>query len=394
MRLLQEIWCLEDALREVSRAIIHRSSYKEVPLLESVGRVVAEDILASEPVPHFVRSTMDGYAVRARTTFGASEAMPAMLTLGGAGVYASAPVLTGGAVSDEFDAVVMLEYAELLEDGLLLVSRPVAVGENIMSVGEDVPVNQALVRRGQKLSIRDIAVLSALGHAQVRVRDFKVAVMSSGDEIVPITVVPAIGQVRDINSSLVMGLIRDMGFHADFLGIITDDADLLVSKLVIALATYDAVIISGGSSAGSYDYTARAMQRVGSPGVITHGLSIKPGKPTVLGVAGGKLMIGLPGHPLSCALTAHVVAAPLLATAAEALIVKRAHFELPLLLPIASVPGRRDIVPVKITQGGICPLFAKSAAIRVLADADGFIEINEQCEGLHAGERVKVEVWR
>ncbi|MHB1459491.1 MAG: molybdopterin-binding domain-containing protein, partial [Armatimonadota bacterium] len=219
MRLLQDIWRLEDALLAVSGAITHRSGYKEVPLLESVGRVVAEDILASEPVPHFVRSTMDGYAVRARTTFGASEAMPVMLTLGGDDVYASAPILTGGALPDEFDAVVMLEYAELLLGGLLLVSRPVAVGENIMSVGEDVPVNHALVCQGQKLSIRDIAVLSALGHAQVKIRDFRVAVISSGDEIVPITAVPAIGQVRDINSGLVMGLIRDMGFQADFLGI-------------------------------------------------------------------------------------------------------------------------------------------------------------------------------
>ncbi|MDP3486502.1 MAG: molybdopterin-binding protein [Bacillota bacterium] len=394
MRLLQDIWRLEDALLAVSGAITHRSGYKEVPLLESVGRVVAEDILASEPVPHFVRSTMDGYAVRARTTFGASEAMPVMLTLGGDDVYASAPILTGGALPDEFDAVVMLEYAELLLGGLLLVSRPVAVGENIMSVGEDVPVNHALVCQGQKLSIRDIAVLSALGHAQVKIRDFRVAVISSGDEIVPITAVPAIGQVRDINSGLVMGLIRDMGFQADFLGIMADDTDLLVASLATALGKYDAVIMSGGSSAGSHDYTARAMQKVGSPGVITHGLSIKPGKPTVLGVAGGKLMIGLPGHPLSCALTAHVVAAPLLAAAAGALVAKRTRLQLPLLQPIASVPGRRDIVTVKITQSGVYPLFAKSAAIRVLAESDGFIEINEQCEGLHVGERVEVEVWR
>ena len=394
MRLLQNIWRLEDALLAVSSAITHRSSHKEVPLLESVGRVSAEDIVATEPVPHFVRSTMDGYAVRAWTTFGASEAMPAMLTLGGDAVYASAPILTGGALPDGFDAVVMLEYAELLEDGLLLVSRPVAVGENIMSVGEDVAVNHALVRRGQKLSIRDIAVLSALGHAQVKVRDFRVAVISSGDEIVPITSIPAIGQVRDINSNLVLGLVRDMGFEADFLGILADDEGLLESNLVTALEKYDAVIMSGGSSAGSYDYTARVMQKVGSPGVISHGLSIKPGKPTVLGVAAGKLMIGLPGHPLSCALTAHVVAAPLLTAAADALVVKRSRLHLPLLQPIASVPGRRDIVPVRVTADGVSPLFAKSAAIRVLAESDGFIQISEQCEGLHVGERVEVEVWR
>ena len=208
MRLLQDIWRLEDAFVAVSNAITHRSGYKDVPLLKSVGCVVAEDILAGEPVPHFVRSTMDGYAVRARTTFGASEAMPAMLTLGTDDLYGCVPVLTGGAVPGEYDAVVMLEYAELLEDGLLLVSRPVAVGENIMSVGEDVPVNQVLVCKGKKLSIRDIAVLSALGHAQIKVRDFRVAVISSGNEIVPITAVPTIGQVRDINSGLVMEIGR------------------------------------------------------------------------------------------------------------------------------------------------------------------------------------------
>lgn len=394
MRLLQDIWRLEDALLAVSSAITHRSGYRDIPLLESVGCVVAEDILASEPVPHFVRSTMDGYAVRARTTFGASEAMPAMLTMGADDIYGCVPVLTGAAVPGEYDAVVMLEYAELLEDGLLLVSRPVAVGENIMSVGEDVPVNQVLVCKGKKLSIRDIAVLSALGHAQVKVRDFRVAVISSGNEIVPITAVPTIGQVRDINSGLVMGLIREMGFYADFMGIFADDEDLLVSRLVTALEKYDAVVMSGGSSAGSYDYTARAMQQVGSPGVITHGLSIKPGKPTVLGVAAGKLMIGLPGHPLSCALVAHIVAAPLLATAAQALTAKRTRLPLILLQPIASVPGRRDIVPVKVTPDGVYPLFAKSAAIRILAESDGFIEIDEHCEGLHVGERVEVEVWR
>lgn len=394
MRLLQDIWRLDDALRAVSSVLTHRSGCKEVPLLDSVGLVAAEDILAGEPVPHFVRSTMDGYAVRARATFGASESMPAMLTLGGDDDYTCVPVLTGGAISTGFDAVVMLEYAELLNDGMLLVSRPVAVGENMMSVGEDVSVNRTLVSRGQKLSLRDIALLSALGHAQVKVCGFRVAVISSGDEIVPITAIPSIGQVRDINSSLVVGLVRSMGFEARFLGIIADDADILAANLAAAMEQYDAVIMSGGSSAGSYDYTARAMQKVGSPGVIAHGLSIKPGKPTVLGVAAGKLMIGLPGHPLSCALTAHIVAAPLLAAAAEAKVVKRTSLQLPLLQPVASVPGRRDIVPVKVTSDGVYPLFAKSAAIRVLAESDGFIEISENCEGLHVGESVGVEVWR
>jgi len=394
MRLLQEIWRLDLALQRITSELTPQCAVKKTPVDSCVGLLSAEDIFAPEPLPHFVRSTMDGFAVRAKATFGATEAIPSMLVLGGQGQDSCVPVLTGGALPTGYDAVVMLEYAETLADGTVLFTRPVAVGENIISIGEDVNKETLIIKRGEQFTVRNVSVLSALGITQVNTIDFRVAILSSGNEIVPPSSTPLVSQVRDSNSALLMALCRQMGFYPHFLGIIPDDEHLLIGALSEALNKYDAVIVSGGSSAGSVDYTARCMQQLGSPGVLVHGLSIKPGKPTILGVSNRKLMIGLPGHPLSCAVTAHIVAAPLLYLAAGAEVAQRLSLRLPLTKSIASVPGRRDYVPIKVLEYGAEPLTAKSAAVGVLAQSDGFIELSEECEGYRVGEIVSVQMWR
>lgn len=394
MRLLKDIWRLNDALNYVKPQLAICSGATDVPLLQGVGHVLGRDMFAGESVPHFDRSTMDGYAVRAGSTLGASEAMPAMLTLGANEVDSCLPVLTGGHIAAGFDAVVMSEYAEQLDDGTVLVYRPVAEGENLMTVGEDITCGTHLFEAGKLITARDVAVLAALGVTEVPVRDFKVAVLSSGNEVIPISVTPSLGQVRDINSHLLIGLVRSMGLSADFLGIIPDNEALLSSALKHSLEDYDAVLISGGSSAGSCDFTSVAINGVASPGVLVHGLSIKPGKPTIIGICQGKLVLGLPGHPLSCAVVAHVLAIPLLAHASHVSMPEFTTIRLPLLRSLPSAPGRRDYVPVRVEQSGVRPLMAKSAAIRVMAESHGYIEIAEECEGLNTGEMVDVHIWR
>ena len=389
MRLLQDIRSLHEALAIGYTHIAVTGRELQQPLADSLGSISARHISAGSPLPHFARSTMDGYCVRAVDTHGASESIPAMLNKG----IDIHPVLTGGPVHLGTDAVVMLEYTEELEDGTVLVQRPVAVGENVLAVGEDVPRGTVLVREGEMLTARNVALLAAFGYDQVAVRDYRVLILSSGDEIVPVCEDPGPGKVRDINSYYLQALCRRMGFTAVQGGIIPDDESQLYAVLQAGVEQYDAVLLSGGSSAGSLDYSRVVVDRLGEPGVLAHGLMIKPGKPTIVASCRGKLVLGLPGHPLSCALTAHTVARPLLSHAAgvslriPVLITARLH------RPLASAPGRRDHVPVYVEGGEAFPLLSKSAAISALARSNGLLTVDERCEGLPEGATVSVELW-
>ncbi len=389
MRLLQDMVTLDEALTLGVNALQIVKRAQRRPLAECLGYIAATDVVAQSPLPPFARSTMDGYCVRAADTHGAGEGIPAML-IRGVDVY---PVLTGGAVADGTDAVVMLEYAEELEDGTVLVQRPVASGENILAVGEDVPAGTILSRAGEVLTSRSLALLAAFGHSEVLVRDFRVLVLSSGNEIVRVTEDPGPGQVRDINAYYLLALCRNMGLSAEYGGIVPDDMAQLSFALQAGVGQYDAVLISGGSSAGALDYSRAVIDALGPPGVLAHGLMIRPGKPTIIASCGGKLIIGLPGHPLSCALTAHTVARPLLSHAAGRIWREPVFVQARLGRSVASAPGRRDHVPVIVVGSEAFPQLSKSAAISALARSNGLLTINETCEGLSTGETVSIELW-
>lgn len=394
IRLLRNIIRLDEALAKVGSVLTPRCSTELLPLAHAAGRFAGEPVLASWPVPHFRRSTMDGFAVVARVTTGASEALPALLSLARPDAQGCLAVLTGAPISPPYDAVVMQEYAEQVHSDTIMVTRPVAPGENVMDVGEDVEEGTTLVAAGQCLSPSSIAVLATQGITSVRVKSFKVGIIATGDEVVPLERVPQAGQIRDCNSPYLTSLFASRGLTPVYLGIIRDDEAWLAEALARGLAECDALVLSGGSSAGVLDFTTKAILRLPSAEVLVHGLAVKPGKPTVLAIASGKLVVGLPGHPLSCAVIAHKVAWPLLCQAAG--FVPPAEWESIALLSraVSSVPGRRDFIPVSLEHGVAAPLSAKSAAIQVLSLAQGLLTLPEECEGLSAGARIAVEIWR
>ena len=378
----------------MSGALRPRFSTEVLPLDCATGRFAAESVLAAWPVPHFRRSTMDGYAVAARVTNGASETIPTLLNCARQDEQGCLAVLTGAPIPPMYDAVVMQEYVRQVPPATVMVTRPVAPGENVIDVGEDVEEGAAIIEAGEYLSPSRIAVLATQGVTAICVKSFTVGVAATGDEVVSAERVPETGQIRDCNSPYLSALFASRGLRPVSLGIVRDDETLLAEILARSLRECDAVVLSGGSSAGALDFTVKAILRLPGAEVFAHGLAVKPGKPTVLATVDGKLVVGLPGHPLSCAVVAHKVAWPLLCQVAGIVPHRAWEIKAQLSRAVSSVPGRRDFIPVSLERGVATPFMAKSAAIQVLARADGLLTIPEDCEGLNAGAEVAVEIWR
>lgn len=393
-----------------------------VDLAAALGRVLAAPVCAPEDVPGFDRSTVDGFAVRAADTFGASEALPAYLDLaepvvmGAAAVRllvpgAAAPVATGGMLPPGADAAVMIEHCETLPDGQLAVNRPAVPGENVIARGEDVRAGELVLEAGHALRPQDLGVLAAvgIGHVPVRRRP-RVAVLSTGDELVGLDERPGPGQVRDINGPALLGLIAQGGGIGHLCGIVPDQAEELALRSAAALAEADMLVVSGGSSIGSRDYVAQAIERLGRPGVLVHGVAMRPGKPTVLAVAGGKPVLGLPGHPASALVVFWLFGLPALARLAG----RRAEGDRARLRPavrarlgrnLASAPGREDYYRVALAwdqradetgEWRAEPVFGKSGLVSTLVRGDGLVRVPPERDGLAAGEEVEVVLfgWR
>lgn len=381
-----------------------------LPLSQALGMVLAEDIRSTEEVPHFARSTVDGYAVRARDTYGASDSLPAFLDIQGKvemGKSASLPlkegqaqgIPTGGMIPEGADSVVMIEHVEEVGE-LLNVFRQVAPGENIIRAGDDVMAGELVMSAGQRLRPQDLGVLAAIGKTRVTVYPRPVvAILSTGDEIVPADKAQlAPGEVRDINSVTIGAAARACGAEVIDGGIVKDDYAAFLARARELFERADLVILSGGSSVGTRDYTEQVMQALGEPGVLVHGVSIKPGKPTILAKAGEKPIMGLPGHPASALIIFHLFTAPLIArleglvpTELDRRIVARIARNIP------SAVGRSDYVRVKLEKRGeewwAYPVFGKSGLISTLVKSDGMVEIAAQKEGILEGEFVHVHLF-
>ncbi|MHC1725309.1 MAG: gephyrin-like molybdotransferase Glp [Syntrophobacteraceae bacterium] len=381
-----------------------------VPLSLACGRTVARDVHATEPVPHFARSTMDGYAVRARDTFGASETLPALLATVGEVFMGEAPshtVLpgkaiaapTGGMLPDGADAVVMVEYTSNLDSTTIEITRPVAPGENILKAGEDIAEGEALFKKGWTLRPQDVGVLAAIGVAEVEVfRVPRVALVSTGDEIVPVDTAPLPpGKVRDINNFSLAAQIESSGAQIGIRVCIPDSLDALVSACGSALVDHDMIVLSGGSSVGVRDYTIQVLDSLPDSELLVHGVAIRPGKPVILGRAGRVVFWGLPGQPVSALITcrAFVLASiRKLQGKSESRLAQRS-LRAVLNRQVPSVHGRTDYIPVVLsedTSGWLeaTPLFGKSGAISILARADGYVIVPEHVEGLDLGSEVAV----
>ncbi len=390
-----EVKTPEEVFRLIEKEFRPLAERELVPLDNALGRVLSEDITASEYVPDFDRSTVDGYAVRASDTFGCSDAIPAILERKGEirmGEDASltlkrgecAYVPTGGAIPEGSDCMVMIEYTEDYGDGSIGILKPGAPGLNLIFRGDDVYPGKAVLRAGQVLRAQDIGALAAIGKAEVPVRPrLKFGVLSTGDELVPADGTPGPGQVRDVNMPMLTALLREFGAEPVQYGIIADDEALLHKTVRDALECCDAVILSGGSSAGVKDAACRIIGSLGK--LLLHGVAIKPGKPTILGRAGNKPLIGLPGHPVAAYFMARLFVLPLLAR-----LEGRQVFDYPLHAElsesIGANHGRAQVSACRLEQRDgrltAVPIRSKSGLITQLAGADGYFIISRDCEGL------------
>ncbi len=379
---------------------------EHVQIRDALGRTIGEPVIAREYVPDFNRSTVDGFAVFARDTFGCSESIPAILPQGGEvmmGTAAIEPlekgtclcVPTGGDVPDGADAVVMLEYSEDYGDGTIGILKPVAPGDNMIFRGDDVSPGGIILPIGNIVSPHNIGALAASGISEIAVcKKPIVGIISTGDELVAYDEKPLKGQIRDVNTLMLEAVIDDTGGQTKSYGIIRDSEAGLQSAVAWAVSDCDIVLISGGSSVGMKDATARVIENTGR--ILFHGIAMKPGKPTILGVINQKPVFGLPGHPVAAyfvaqifvhALMRHLMGCndkqyPVIARLGEA---------------VSSNHGRAEYIAVVLEPSGenvtAHPIHGKSGLITSLSGSDGYICIPRDCEGLPKGSAVSVMLW-
>ena len=381
-----------------------------VSTARALGRVTAEDVLSPEDLPPYPRSTMDGYSVRARDTFGASESLPAFFDVVGEVTMGSQPQVsvstgqaaiayTGGMLAEGADAVVMVENTQRVGDGSIEILRPVAPGENVIQVGEDARVGDTVIPKGRLIRPQDVGVLYGLGITEVSVAERpKVAIVSTGDELVPPDGVPDPGQVRDINSYSVAALVQDAGGVPIHIGLVSDDYEAQRKAAVDGLERGDVLVFSAGSSVSSRDMTVKVLDNLGEPGVLVHGIAHKPGKPTIVALVNGVPAFGLPGNPVSAMVVFGILVRPVIQALmgrTESPVTRGVHARL--MKDIRSATGREDHVQVKLVEGegGVLadPVFGKSNLISTLVEADGVVIVPLDDGGLYTGDEVFVRLY-
>ncbi|HIQ29806.1 MAG TPA: molybdopterin biosynthesis protein [Candidatus Caldiarchaeum subterraneum] len=382
---------------------------EEVGLLDALGRVAAEDMKARISSPPFDRSTVDGYAVRASDTYEASEETPVTLKIVGKAEIGSIPNLqinhgecveisTGAPIPRGANAVVMVEYTKQLESGRVMIYKPVAPGDNVAQAGTDISVGDVIVRKGHRITPREIAVLTAAGYDKVKVyRKPRVAVFSTGDELVESGKPLKEGMIYDVNGPAIVSMLLELGVEASFMGILRDDYLEMKKKIEQSIASgYDIVITSGSTSAGFGDMIYKIFNEVSGGGVIVHGLKIKPGKPTVLAISGKKILIGLPGFPLSAMMVFLTLVKPMvtrmLGLGEEDFKTVKASFP----FRLEAGRGKLELIPVQLLEGAkgltAYPLIGQSGSTSLLALADGLVEVNENREFIEENEQVEVKL--
>ncbi len=383
--------------------------YEEIELIKALGRVAFEDVYSQIDIPDFNRSTVDGYAVISKDTFGAGESLPVFLNITGK-VEMGEPtslkvnpgqcvyVPTGGMIPEGADGMLMIEYVELVDEGMLAAHSAVAPGENIIFIGDDVKIGGKILPKGRIIRPQDIGVLCAAGISRVRVsKKPKVAVLSTGDEIVDPFGEKKPGQVRDINTYILSAMVQELGGEVTTSIVVKDDYDLIRSTVEEVSRRNDIVVISGGSSVGAKDNTEKVIDSFGEPGVFVHGVAVKPGKPTIIGRIGNAAVFGLPGHPVSAVIIFRVFVEELI----NRLLGKTKegfHINAKCSSNLHSSPGKETYQMVEVVEHDegfeAKPVHAKSAAISQLSRAQGLIRIPLNKEGIKKGETVKVELFR
>jgi len=411
----------EDALKILYEHLVLPDSPQEnISISAALGRILAEGLSSPVDLPEFERSTMDGYAVRSADTFGAAESRPALLAVVGDILMGTLPdraiaksetmkIATGGALPEGADAVVMFEQTQPVNATSIEVVKPVAPFENVVQTGDDIKKGEAILSRGHRMRPQDMSALASVGIMRINVlRQPRVSIISTGNEIVPADSIPGPGQIRDSNSFNLEGLITQAGGLPVKKGIIRDEYDRLRETLDASISDSDLVLMTGGSSVGTADLTASVINDAGQPGVLVHGVSLKPGKPLVIGLVGslhGHVPVfGLPGHPAAVSICFEVFVKPLLSRMAgeipnpvlESVPVFRT-VKARLARSIASSPGREDHVRVTLEKrdDGLWarPVFGASGLISTLVKAVGTIVIPVNKIGIETGEEVEVRLF-
>lgn len=394
-----------------------RTATELVATPDALGRVTAEPIKAPHSLPAFRRSAMDGFAVRAADTFGASEGLPAFVqvvsevAMGRAASIELAPgqaaiVHTGGMIPESADAVVQVEHTQRVAAGPtasppfeIEVFRAAAAGQNVLQIGEDVGQGDIILPAGRIVQPQDIGALMALGLIETQVsRQPRVAILATGDEVIEPSQEPEPGQIRDVNSYVIGAMAARAGGEPLLLGIVRDDRRALREAAAAALSQSEMLVITAGSSVSVRDMTADIIDGLGPSGVLLHGIATRPGKPTIAGVIDGKPVLGLPGNPVSALVQFDMLGVPairhMLGLPAED---RRGRVMARLGHNIASESGREDYIPAQLIEeeSGLIalPIFGKSNLIFTLVNADGLIKVPLNTGGLEAGEQVEVRLF-
>ena len=379
---------------------------------KAVGRILSADIVSPEDLPPFARSSMDGYAVRAKDTFGATESLPAFLEVVGEVLMGEKPTVrveqgqavkipTGGMLPEGADSVVMIEYCHILDENTIEVAKSVSPLENVISPGDDIQAGDILLRKGHRLRAQDLGVCAALGISQLKVfKKPRIAIISTGDEVVEIETVPGPGQVRDVNRYSLMAFCMELGAVPIPLGLCKDEFSQLRNMISKGLEVAHSVWISGGSSVGTRDLTLKVFESMGDFELLVHGISISPGKPTIIGTIGGKPVIGLPGHISSALVVAEVFLTDLIGrlSGVDSLARGKSYtVKARISRNVESVSGRDDYIRVRLIRQDddfiAEPIFGKSALISPLVQSDGLVRIHRNKEGVYEGEEVEVRLF-
>jgi molybdopterin molybdotransferase len=406
---LLKVDTIKEAFAKLEKHFGDGSKIRETEVVsigESVGRYLAMDISSDINVPEFRRSVVDGYAVIAKDTYGVSESMPAFLKIIGEVAMGETCKLklsegetvyvpTGGMLPENADGVVMIEYAEKIDSENVCIYKPSAPNQGFMNIGDDFSAGQHFVGTGHRIRSKDAGVLAACGCDTVKVfKKPKIGIISTGDEIIEVSAKPKLGEIRDINANIIAAYLKEAGAEITVIKIVKDEFDGFLKSFKDIIQNCDLLLISGGSSAGNKDFTKDIINAAGNTGVFTHGIAIKPGKPTIIGKAMSKPVFGLPGHPLSATIVYKVLVEPFI----KKYYLSNDEPELSITCTMTenfhSGEGRETYQLVELNKIGFeyeaTPLLGKSGSISQLFRADGYVRVDSLTEGIKKGEKVEV----
>ncbi len=399
-----------EAIHIIETLVSPKITHERISTYESLGRVTYRDVTSDENLPSFPRSSMDGFSVISSDTFGASEGLPAYLEVVGEVPMGqssdinlspgqAAKAYTGGMLANGADAIIMIEHTQPANDTTIEVLRPVAPGEHVIQIGEDIRPGDTVLPKGHTIRAQDIGGLLALGKVEVDVScPPRVSIISTGDELVSPNEIPKPGQIRDINTYTISSLVIKAGGIPVPIALVSDTFESQREAAIKAMELGDIIIFSAGSSVSSRDMTSSVIDSLGDPGVIVHGIAIKPGKPTIIGMIDNKPALGLPGNPVSAMIVFDLLVRPIIHTFSGC----KSYPEpktvtAKLLRDIPSIAGREDYIQVQLIQKDNSlyadPIFGKSNLIYTLVRSDGTVKIPLDSGGLYKDAKVLVSLY-